>query len=76
MFFSWLANLASKTVNAVPEKAFLVDRSGFRYAVGEARTYFLVMGDLAMENPELRRAMAKPSPRESWLYANSSGLER
>ena len=40
--------------------------------------YFLVpvLGDLAMEDRELRRAMAKASLRESWLHAKASGLDQ
>jgi antitoxin (DNA-binding transcriptional repressor) of toxin-antitoxin stability system len=38
--------------------------------------YFLVpvVGDVAMEDRELRRAMAKASLRESWVNAQASGL--
>jgi antitoxin (DNA-binding transcriptional repressor) of toxin-antitoxin stability system len=113
MFFCWLANLASKAINGVSEKPFLVDCSGFSYAVREALTmrqislrefrtrgskaleavpqgetillsgqqgpaYFLVpvLGDVAMEDRELRRAMAKVSLRESWLHAKVSGMDQ
>jgi hypothetical protein len=40
--------------------------------------YFLVpvLGDVAMEDQELRRAMAKASLRESWLHARASGLDQ
>ena len=40
--------------------------------------YFLVpvLGDVAMEDRELRRAMAKASLRESWLHAKASGLDQ
>jgi hypothetical protein len=40
--------------------------------------YFLVpvLGDVAMEDRELRRAMAKASLRESWARAEASGLDR
>jgi antitoxin (DNA-binding transcriptional repressor) of toxin-antitoxin stability system len=40
--------------------------------------YFLVpvLGDVAMEDRELRRAMAKASLRENWTHAKSSGLDR
>jgi antitoxin (DNA-binding transcriptional repressor) of toxin-antitoxin stability system len=40
--------------------------------------YFLVpvFGDVALEDRELRRAMAKASLRESWRLAEASGLER
>ena len=37
--------------------------------------YFLVpvLGDVVMEDRELRRAMAKASLRESWVHAKASG---
>ena len=40
--------------------------------------YFLVpvLGDVALEDRELRRAMAKASLHESWVYAKASGLDR
>jgi antitoxin (DNA-binding transcriptional repressor) of toxin-antitoxin stability system len=40
--------------------------------------YFLVpvLGDVAMEDRELRRALAKASLRESWAHATASGLDR
>jgi antitoxin (DNA-binding transcriptional repressor) of toxin-antitoxin stability system len=40
--------------------------------------YFLVpvFGDVAMEDRELRRAMAKASLRESWVHARASGLDQ
>jgi antitoxin (DNA-binding transcriptional repressor) of toxin-antitoxin stability system len=40
--------------------------------------YFLVpvLGDVALEDRELRRAMAKASLRESWRLAEESGLNR
>lgn len=40
--------------------------------------YFLVpvLGDVAMEDLELRRAMAKASLRESWVHAEASGLSK
>jgi antitoxin (DNA-binding transcriptional repressor) of toxin-antitoxin stability system len=40
--------------------------------------YFLVpvLGDVAMEDLELRRAMAKTSLRESWIQADASGLSK
>jgi antitoxin (DNA-binding transcriptional repressor) of toxin-antitoxin stability system len=40
--------------------------------------YFLVpvLGDVALEDRELRRAMAKASLRESWRLAEESGLDR
>ena len=40
--------------------------------------YFLVpvFGDVAMEDREIRRAMAKASLRESWVRARISGLDQ
>jgi antitoxin (DNA-binding transcriptional repressor) of toxin-antitoxin stability system len=40
--------------------------------------YFLVpvLGDVALEDRELRRAMAKASLQESWRLAAESGLSR
>ena len=40
--------------------------------------YFLVpvSGDIAIADRELRRAMAKVSLRESWRWAETSGLDR
>jgi len=40
--------------------------------------YFLipVLGDVAMEDLELRRAMAKASLRESWVHSEASGLNK
>jgi len=40
--------------------------------------FFLVpvLGDVAMEDRELRRAMAKASLRESWVHAEASGLNK
>ena len=40
--------------------------------------YFLVpvFGDVALEDRELRRAMAKASLRESWRLAEESGLSQ
>ncbi len=40
--------------------------------------YFLVpvLGDVALEDRELRRAMAKASLRESWVYAKASALDQ
>ena len=44
----------------------------------EGLAYFLVpvLGDVAMEDRELRRAMAKVSLRESWLHAKVSGMDQ
>ena len=40
--------------------------------------YFLVpvLGDVALEDRELRRAMAKASLRESWRLAEETGLSQ
>jgi antitoxin (DNA-binding transcriptional repressor) of toxin-antitoxin stability system len=40
--------------------------------------YFLVpvLGDVVMEDRELRRAMAKASLRESWVRARASGSDQ
>jgi antitoxin (DNA-binding transcriptional repressor) of toxin-antitoxin stability system len=40
--------------------------------------YFLVpvLGDVALQDRELRRAMAKASLQESWRLAEASGLSR
>ena len=40
--------------------------------------YFLVpvLGDVALEDRELRRALAKASLRESWRSADASGLSQ
>ena len=40
--------------------------------------YFLVpvLGDVALEDRELRRAMAKANLRENWRLAEESGLKR
>ena len=45
---------------------------------GQGPAYFLVpvLGDVAVEDRELRRAMAKASLRESWVHAKDSGLDR
>ena len=44
----------------------------------EGLAYFLVpvLGDVAMEDRELRRAIAKASLREGWLHARASGLDQ
>ena len=60
----------AKALEAVPpgETVLLAGQQG--------PAYFLipVLGDVAMEDRELRRAMAKASLRESWAHAESSGL--
>jgi hypothetical protein len=35
-----------------------------------------VLGDVVMEDRELRRAMAKASLRESWVHARASGSDQ
>ncbi|MGA2535278.1 MAG: prevent-host-death protein [Terracidiphilus sp.] len=62
----------AKALDAVPpgETVLLAGQQG--------PAYFLVpvLGDVAMEDRELRRAMAKASLRESWVQAEASGLNR
>lgn len=62
----------AKALDAVPagETVLLSGQQG--------PAYFLVpvLGDVAMEDRELRRAMAKASLRESWVQAEASGLNR
>jgi antitoxin (DNA-binding transcriptional repressor) of toxin-antitoxin stability system len=62
----------SKALEAVPEGETVL-LSG-----QQGPAYFLVpvLGDVAMEDRELRRAMAKASLRESWLHANATGLDQ
>ncbi len=62
----------SKALEAVPQRETIL-LSG-----QQGPAYFLVpvFGDVAMEDRELRRAMAKASMRESWVHANASGLDR
>lgn len=61
-----------KALEAVPrgETVLLAGQQG--------PAYFLVpvLGDVAMEDRELRRAMAKASLREGWAHAEASGLDR
>jgi antitoxin (DNA-binding transcriptional repressor) of toxin-antitoxin stability system len=44
----------------------------------QGAAYFLVpvLGDVAMQERELRRVMAKASLHESWLYAKAAGLDQ
>lgn len=62
----------SKALEAVPagETVLLSGQDG--------PAYFLVpvLGDVAAQDRELRRANAKASLRESWRTAKSSGLDR
>lgn len=62
----------SKALDAVPpgETILLSGQQG--------PAYFLVpvLGDVVMEDRELRRAMAKASLRESWVHAKASGLDQ
>jgi antitoxin (DNA-binding transcriptional repressor) of toxin-antitoxin stability system len=62
----------SKALEAVPQGETIL-LSG-----QQGPAYFLVpvLGDLAMEDRELRRAMAKASLRESWLHAETTGLDQ
>jgi len=61
----------AKALEAVPkgETVLLAGQQG--------PAYFLVpvLGDVALEDRELRRAMAKASLRENWAHANASGLD-
>ena len=62
----------AKALEAVPtgETVLLAGQQG--------PVYFLVpvLGDVALEERELRRAMAKASLRESWRIADESGLSQ
>jgi antitoxin (DNA-binding transcriptional repressor) of toxin-antitoxin stability system len=62
----------SKALEAVPQGETIL-LSG-----QQGPAYFLVpvLGDVAMGDRELRRAIAKASLRESWLHAKSAGLDR
>jgi antitoxin (DNA-binding transcriptional repressor) of toxin-antitoxin stability system len=62
----------SKALEAVPQGETILLSSQ------QGPAYFLVpvLGDVAMEDRELRRAMAKASLRESWLHAAASGLDQ
>jgi antitoxin (DNA-binding transcriptional repressor) of toxin-antitoxin stability system len=62
----------SKALEAVPQGETIL-LSG-----QQGPAYFLVpvLGDVAMEDRELRRAMAKASLRESWLHAKATGLDQ
>ena len=62
----------SKALEAVPQGETIL-LSG-----QQGPAYFLVpvLGDLAMEDRELRRAMAKSSLRETWLHAKATGLDQ
>jgi hypothetical protein len=62
----------SKALETVPEGETIL-LSGQQGAA-----YFLVpvLGDVAMEERELRRAMAKASLHENWLYAKAAGLDQ
>ena len=61
----------SKALEAVPQGETIL-LSG-----QQGPAYFLVpvLGDVVMEDRELRRAMAKASLRESWVHAKASGLD-
>lgn len=62
----------SKALEGVPhgETVLLAGQQG--------PAYFLVpvLGDVAMEDRELRRAMARASLRENWSHAEASGLDQ
>jgi antitoxin (DNA-binding transcriptional repressor) of toxin-antitoxin stability system len=62
----------SKALEAVPQGEIIL-LSG-----QQGPAYFLVpvLGDVAMEDRELRRAMAKASLRESWLRAKATGSDQ
>ena len=64
--------LGAKALEAVP-KGETILLSG-----QQGPAYFLVpvLGDVALEDRELRRAMAKASLRESWRVADESGLSQ
>ncbi len=62
----------SQALKAVPQGETIL------LAGQQGPAYFLVpvLGDVAMEEQELRRAMAKASLHESWLHARASGLDQ
>jgi antitoxin (DNA-binding transcriptional repressor) of toxin-antitoxin stability system len=62
----------SKALESVPQGETIL------LSVQQGPAYFLVpvLGDVAMEDRELRRAMAKASLRESWVHARASGLDQ
>ena len=62
----------SKALDAVPQGETIL-LSG-----QQGPAYFLVpvLGDVVMEERELRRAMAKATLRESWVHAKASGLDQ
>jgi antitoxin (DNA-binding transcriptional repressor) of toxin-antitoxin stability system len=62
----------SKALESVPEGETIL-LSG-----QQGPAYFLVpvLGDVAMEERELRRAIAKASLHEAWLYAKGAGLDQ
>ena len=62
----------SKALEAVPQGETIL-LSG-----QQGPAYFLVpvLGDVVMEDRELRRAMAKASLRESWVHAKASGSDK
>lgn len=61
----------SKALNAVPEGETVL------LAGQQGPAYFLVpvLGDVALEDRELRRAMAKASLRKNWRLAESSAVK-
>lgn len=62
----------AKALEAVPEGETVL-LSG-----QQGPAYFLVpvLGDAALQDRELRRALAKASLRESWRIASEAGLDR
>ena len=62
----------SKALEAVPQGETIL-LSG-----QQGQAYFLVpvLGDVAMEDRELRRALAKASLRENWIHARATGLDQ
>ncbi len=62
----------AKALEAVPKGEMVL------LAGQQGPAYFLVpvLGDVALEDQELRRAMAKASLRESWRLAQESGLDQ
>lgn len=61
----------SKALNSVPEGETVL------LAGQQGPAYFLVpvLGDVALEDRELRRAMAKASLRKNWRLAESSAVK-
>ncbi len=62
----------SKALENVPQEK----RSCSPGKMGRPTFLFRFLGDVAAEDRELRRAMAKASLRESWTHAKSAGLDQ